>query len=160
MLSQEKYCLPLLKRFETDFCNGHVLKTKETPMSPGTVLVKEGTHLPVGNAYCSIVGSLLYLAVNTRPNISFAVGALARHMAAPTEDHWNATKYLLRYLTKFTAYGLWYPNGKCRREIYIYADDAVFAGDKDSRKSTNGMLIQWGAHPIAWGSKLQYIVTT
>jgi hypothetical protein len=38
----------------------------------------------------ALVGSLIYLAVNTRPDISHAVGILSRFMACPTDKHWEA----------------------------------------------------------------------
>jgi hypothetical protein len=44
-------------------------------------------------------------------------------------------------------------------QFRVYVDSDV-AGDTDKRKSTSGMLIAWGVHPIAWGSKLQGIVAT
>jgi hypothetical protein len=48
--------------------------------------------------YLSVIGALLYLANNTRPDIAFAVNLLARYSAAPTIHHWNGVKYVLRYL--------------------------------------------------------------
>jgi hypothetical protein len=40
----------------------------------------------------------MYLANNTRPDITFAVNLLARFSAAPTMRHWNGVKDFLRYL--------------------------------------------------------------
>ena len=48
--------------------------------------------------YQSAIGSLMYLAVSTRPDISFAVSSLARFSSNPTKEHWTALKRLLRYL--------------------------------------------------------------
>ena len=47
--------------------------------------------------YRSLVGSLLYLAKQTRPDIMFTVNILSRHMNAPTNQHWLCGKLLLRY---------------------------------------------------------------
>jgi hypothetical protein len=170
LLSQEQYCRRVLEQFSMQNCAG-----KDTPMAPGTVLVKEGEPLPVDNQYCSIVGSLLYLSVNTRPDISYAVGVLSRFMNAPTEQHLKAAKHVLRYLSKYPGMGLFYgfqAGGNPRafldntqitavtaKHFRVYVD-ADFAGDTDTRKSTSGMFIAWGVHPIAWGSKLQSIVAT
>jgi hypothetical protein len=43
-------------------------------------------------SYLSVIGALIYLANDTRPDIAFAVNCLARHNAAPTMCHWNGIK--------------------------------------------------------------------
>ena len=48
--------------------------------------------------YASIVGSLMYAQVCTRPDISFAVGVLGRYQSNPGIEHWKAAKKVLRYL--------------------------------------------------------------
>jgi hypothetical protein len=45
--------------------------------------------------YLSVIGALMYLANNTRPDITFAVNCLVRHSAAPTMYHWNDIKNIL-----------------------------------------------------------------
>lgn len=42
------------------------------------------------SVYRAIVGSLNYLAWHSRPDISFAVQQLSRHMHKPTHSHWSA----------------------------------------------------------------------
>ena len=48
--------------------------------------------------YLSAIGLLMYLANNTRPEISFAVNLLARYSSCPTRRHWNGVKHILWYL--------------------------------------------------------------
>ncbi len=48
--------------------------------------------------YLSVIGVLIYLANNTRPDIDFAVNYLVRHNTAPIMRHWNNIKNILRYL--------------------------------------------------------------
>jgi hypothetical protein len=50
----------------------------------------------------------MYLANNTRPDISFAVNCLVRHSAAPTMRHWNDIKNILRYLNGTIDLGLFF----------------------------------------------------
>ena len=45
--------------------------------------------------YLSVIGALIYLANQTRPDIAFAVNLLARHSAAPTKRHWTGAKHIL-----------------------------------------------------------------
>ncbi|GKD53735.1 hypothetical protein Tco_1287122 [Tanacetum coccineum] len=42
--------------------------------------------------YLSAIGSLMFLASHTRPDISFSLNLLARYSSCPTRRHWNGTK--------------------------------------------------------------------
>ncbi|KAI2492952.1 hypothetical protein MHU86_21591 [Fragilaria crotonensis] len=48
--------------------------------------------------YRSIVGMLLYLSTNTRPDITFAVSQVARFNHSPKKSHAMAIKTIVRYL--------------------------------------------------------------
>jgi hypothetical protein len=50
----------------------------------------------------------MYLANNTRPDISFTVNCLVRHSAAPIMRHWNDIKNILRYLNGTIDLGLFF----------------------------------------------------
>jgi hypothetical protein len=43
--------------------------------------------------YLSAVGSLMYLAVTTRPDIAYSVGVLAHFNSNPGPSHWKAVKH-------------------------------------------------------------------
>ena len=45
-----------------------------------------------------IIGSLMYLASATRPDISFAISKLSRFVSNPGDDHWKALERVMRYL--------------------------------------------------------------
>jgi hypothetical protein len=60
-------------------------------------------------SYLSVIGALIYLANNTRSDITFAVNLLARYSVAPTMCHWNRVKDILRYLRGTPDLGLFYP---------------------------------------------------
>jgi hypothetical protein len=47
--------------------------------------------------YLSVIGALMYLVNNTRPNIAFVVNLLSRYNSAPSIRHWNGVKNALRY---------------------------------------------------------------
>ena len=72
----------------------------KTPAETGNQLVKADEKEPLLNQhqYSSAVGSLMYLATTTRPDITFAVGMLARFSSKPNKSHWTALKRVLRYL--------------------------------------------------------------
>uniref|UniRef100_A0A3Q7FH72 Reverse transcriptase Ty1/copia-type domain-containing protein n=1 Tax=Solanum lycopersicum TaxID=4081 RepID=A0A3Q7FH72_SOLLC len=49
-------------------------------------------------SYSSIVGSLMYAMVCTRPDIAHAVGVVSRFLHNSRKEHWEAVKWILRYL--------------------------------------------------------------
>jgi hypothetical protein len=64
--------------------------------------------LGVEYSYLSIIGALMYLANNTRPDIAFALNCLTRHSASPTMRNWNDIKNILRYLKGTIDLGLFF----------------------------------------------------
>ena len=48
--------------------------------------------------YANLVGCLMYAMVCTRPNISYVVGVVGKYMENSGKEHWNAVKWVLRYL--------------------------------------------------------------
>jgi hypothetical protein len=58
--------------------------------------------------YLSVIGVLMYLANNTRPDIAFAVNCIIKHCKAPTMRHWNGIKNILRYLVGTIDLGLYF----------------------------------------------------
>ena len=48
--------------------------------------------------YSSVVGSLMYDLVYTRPDHVHVVGVLSRYMSKPRKEHWTTTKRVFRYL--------------------------------------------------------------
>ena len=74
-------------------------------------------------SYRELVGTLLYLTVATRPNISHTVGVFCRRFVEnPGPLHWAATKHVLRYLRGFV--GLKLVNSRST------SPDIIFAGDE------------------------------
>ena len=71
----------------------HVKLTKE--MAPKT---RDERSLMARVPYCNAVGTLMYLAISTRPDIATAVGRVARFMEDPGPQHWLAVKRIMRYL--------------------------------------------------------------
>ena len=57
-------------------------------------------------SYANTVGCLMYLMVCTRPNISHAVSVVSRYMANLGKEHWNAVKWIFRYLTSTHDFGI------------------------------------------------------
>jgi hypothetical protein len=111
--------------------------------------------------YREAVGSLLYAAIGTRPDIAHAVNECARHVSDPGQQHWQAVKRIMRYLVGTTNNGLVYKANGTISDMKISMDtyvDADWAGDKDDRKSTTGYLTKINGNTITWSSKKQRTV--
>ena len=154
-LSQRKYVEQILEKFGQAQAN-----VLSTPADPSVVLRKEdGSSKPVNPTfYQAIVGSLLYLALQTRPDIQYAVGSCARFCASPNESHLTAAKRIMRYLKGTQEYGIVF---RPEKEPLIGYADADYAGDVDDRKSTSGYIFQFGgSSPVSWYSGKQKCVST
>ncbi|XP_040577633.1 uncharacterized protein [Lepeophtheirus salmonis] len=135
------FCLSILER--TGFEDS---KTVETPVALETKLTKvvdEEIVKPI--EYRSIVGSLIYLSTRTRPDLAFAVGALAHYCDAPGSEHWVALKIILLYLKNTKNLGLCYR--KSNKGELVGFSDSDWAGDHDDRKSTSGYIFLYNEGP-------------
>ena len=153
-LHQKQYILNMLKKFKLEDA-----KPVSTPADPNVKLCKDdGVSKSVDSImYQSMVGSLLYAAIATRPDISHAVGVVAKFNSGPNEAHLTAVKRILRYLKGTSDITLKYKKGE-KDELLVYSD-ADYAGDVDDRHSTTGNLFLMSGGPVSWTSKKQPIVT-
>jgi hypothetical protein len=156
-LNQEKYINDILKRFGMQDC-----KPTVTPILP-TKRPKEEEQQQVQTlqekekqTYMSIIGCLIYAAVMTRPDISFAVSKLSQKMSNPDHDDWIAAKRVLRYLKGSTSLALNYKKNETN-ELIGYVD-ADWGNDSDSRRSTTGYVFLLAGAAISWISKRQATV--
>ena len=110
--------------------------------------------------YASVVGSLMYSMVCTRPDIAHAVGVLSRFMSNPGKEHWTIVKRVFRYLRGTSDYGLCYqgrPGLERMLDIRGFVD-ADWAGDLDQRRSTSGYVFSLFGGAVSWMSKRQSVV--
>ena len=111
--------------------------------------------------YLQIIGALLYLAMNTRPDIMFAVCLLARYSKTRQQAACRGVAHLLSYLEGTVGMGITYTVDPSMRgkNIQIMLDmyamsDADWASCLKTRRSTSGWLVLALGGVIAWGSKL------
>ena len=134
-------------------------KTAETPMASSCQLQ---AHTPGDNdckgPFAKIIGKLMFISGQARPDITFAVHRLARYMANPKQSHWRAVQRILKYLKSNPKASLTYgyhSNQIGKIEIYT---DADYGNDPESFRSTTGFLVFFNGDLIAWESKLQRVV--
>jgi hypothetical protein len=129
-------------------------RPRSTPFTTSTKLSKdEGEPLDTTKyLYATLVGKLMFLAVATRPDLAYCVGALTRFMAQPTLTHWQAAKGVVRYLGSKPDRGITYRGSTTELEAYC---DADYAGDLDTRRSTTGYVFLLTGGAVSWSSKRQ-----
>ena len=148
-INQTAYMQSVLERFGMENC-----KAVSTPMV-GALSRSTEEKKGFDTEYAKLVGSVLYLAMITRPDISYAVQSLSRHMNATTADHWRAGKHLLRYLQGTKHLGITFGGPRASATKLIGYCDADWANDKETRRSTTGYLFMLNGGSVSWGSKLQ-----
>ena len=104
--------------------------------------------------YRETVGSLLYLAGSTRPDISYAVNVLSRYQMNPTENELKLVERVFQYLKGTVAMGLVYQG---RRDDMVAYSDSNFA-DCEGSKSTCGYIIRLFGDTVAWKTNKQNFV--
>jgi hypothetical protein len=111
--------------------------------------------------YRSIVGMMLYLSSNTRPDIAFAVSQVARFSHKPKKSHSSAIKTIIRYLAGTKEKGTIFKRpDKLNLECYVDADFAGLFGREPpeeavSVKSRTGYIISLGGCYLLSKSQLQ-----
>ncbi|XP_067208508.1 uncharacterized protein [Linepithema humile] len=124
-----------------------------TEMSPKTEDKKQELE---GVPYQEAVGSLLYLAQGTRPDIAFAVNNVSRFNSNFGKSHWTAVKRIFRYLKGTREIKVRY--SKSDNDDLVGFSDADWASDVDKRRSCTGYIFLMCKGAISWMSKRQQIV--
>lgn len=182
-IRQATYVAQVLKRFGMEDC-----KPVSTPAEPHCerweavelgALSGEGPDVE----YMSLVGSVLYAAMVTRPDIAVAVQMLSRHLQNPSAEDWVAAKRVLRYLQGTRELSILYsgeranagnrqysepvlvgysdskrPGAGDRRHtepVLVGYSDSDWAGDAKSRRSTTGYVFQLAGGCVSWATRLQ-----
>ncbi|KAD6795292.1 hypothetical protein E3N88_06188 [Mikania micrantha] len=108
--------------------------------------------------YSSAVESLMYLMVCTRPDLGYAVGLVSRYLCNPGKNHWEAVKWIFRYLNGTKDVGLIFgQESDADSNVYGYVD-ADFAKDLDRGRSNTGYIFKVFSGVVSWKSTLQHIV--
>ncbi|KAL2251745.1 UNVERIFIED_CONTAM: Retrovirus-related Pol polyprotein from transposon TNT 1-94 [Sesamum indicum] len=159
LLNQKSYISSVLKKFSMENAKpvsiplaAHFQLSKD--QSPKTDSEKaKMDKIP----YSNVIGSIMYLMVCTRPDIAYAISCLSRYMSNPGTPHWEALKYLLRYLRGTIDIGITFSRNSDYIQLVGFVD-SNYANDRDSRKSTTSYVFTLCGACISWKSQLQHIV--
>ena len=105
--------------------------------------------------YREAVGSLMYAAMGTRPDIAFATSTVAQFSDNPGWAHWEAVKRIYRYLKGTKDLVLTYGGDKRGLEGYVDADGA----SQEHRRAISGYVFMVDGGAVSWSSKKQELVT-
>ncbi|XP_074337051.1 secreted RxLR effector protein 161-like [Apium graveolens] len=96
--------------------------------------------------YLGVIDALMYLANNTRPDITFAVNLLAEFSSAPMDRHCNGIRHIFRYLRGTINFGLLFPKNSTS-QLIGYADTG-YLSDPHFGKSQTGYVFTYCGTPF------------
>jgi hypothetical protein len=137
-------------------------KPQNSPMTPNALYSKNDCPADETTAarmkkipYREAIGSLMYAAVATRPDIAFAVSTLSQFLDNPGELHWDAVKRVLRYLSGTKHHELSF--GSERQDLHGYTD--ADGASQPHRHAISGYAFFIDGGAVSWRSRKQEIVT-
>ena len=147
----------IIKATGMEGCNQAKTPAEHKPLGKD----KDGPPMNETWGYASVVGMLLYLSGNSRPDIAFAVNQAARFTHDPKQSHAQAIKRIVRYLQGTKEKGLTFrPSTDWQVDCYCDADFCGLWGSEDPNdpivtKSRTGFVILLAGCPLFWKSTLQ-----
>ena len=105
--------------------------------------------------YASAVGSLMNPMVCTRPDIAYVIGVVSRFLSNPGRLHWEAIKWIMKYLRGTSKLKLTFGSEKL---VLVSYTDLDMAGDVNNKRSISGYLMTFSEGVVSWQSRLQKCV--
>jgi len=138
-LAQRTYILKMLERFGMQ--DWKLCKTpaaahfRKDWLSAGESLSEEDTQ-----RYQSVIGSLMYAMIGTRPDIAFVLSELFKYASRPGKNHLIAAKRVLRYIQLSKDYHLEFSRGKASEKLSLYAYCDASWGCHEDGSSVTGFV--------------------
>ena len=154
-LNQRTFIEKLLKKFKLQECNPVQTPCVTNESEKKSIKRKrygfdesDLNEIPFRQA----VGSLLYLASGTRPDLTFVVNKISRKQSNYTWDDWFEIKRIFRYLAGTKNLGLKFESKTNKIECFV---DAFLGTNDEQGKSTSGLFLTLFGDPIYWRTKKQ-----
>jgi hypothetical protein len=155
-ISQPKHVHTVLTAF------GAGAKPVSSPLDHKVVLSTTSVHdkqeHPQLSSYAALVGSLMYIASCTRPDLCFSASLLARFMSNPSDQHMAQALRAVRYLSKTQEYRLAIGRARTSSDALVVWSDSDHAGCLDSRRSVAGHVVSILGSTVHWRSVRQSAV--
>jgi len=165
-LSQTKYINKILKTHSMENCTPAPTPDMKNVDNRGPIShlhcprTEEERNFMKDKPYRQLIGSLIYLTICTRPDITHSVSCLARFSSNPGPQHWYNALRILQYLKGTSHYTLNYHRKPPREGKFQITgtSDADWGNDIKGRRSLHGYIISLHGCPILWTSKKQTFV--
>lgn len=152
-LSQDTFARNLVEKFG-------VTRNKDIPMVVGLKLDEFDSSEPdVSEPFRSLVGHLMWLANQTRPDILNAVRAVSRYSHGPKAVHWRAALHILMYVRFTVSLGITYQRGTAGGVVLEVFVDSDFASRETGRRSVSGGIVMCAGAAVSFLSRTQKSVT-
>ena len=152
-ISQESYIRSVLERF-------NIIRTSSIPASHANDNRSLKKDEGAGDVpFREVVGSLMWIAGQTRPDISNAVRAVARHSQEPNRRHWKGAQKILNYLLETAHLTLKFKQNSSVDVGTLVHVDADFASKATDRKSVSGAIVFVAAMFVVWIPRTQICVS-
>ena len=136
-IHQTEYLKKVLERFRMTECNPAPNQGDQTLTRN---IDRNGQLLDAYEApFRQLIGSLMYAAVGTRPDIAFTVNQLSQFLECPSKEHWLSAKHVLRYLKGTLTDGITYSAVREKNQLTAYSD----ASRNDSIRFRNEEINFW-----------------
>ena len=149
-MSQKKFCEKFLERFHMSESN-----PKSVPCDLDITKFDSSvsTELDDPRLYRKIVGSLIYIMIATRPDLSYVVNKLSQSTSKPTKAHLGIAKQILKYIKGTVDYSSTFKKSDTPLKLIDHCDSDW--GASEDRKSISGFSFQLNEHGplISWKNK-------
>lgn len=145
-LKQESYINKVIGEFQMSDA-----KPSDYPLDPGYGKSKMQDDFLLNNKqYQKLIGCLLYVAINSRPDIAASVSILSRKVCQPSKEDWVEAKRVLRYLKNTANFKLSLSVEKYQGNVVKAYADADWAADQENRKSNSGYVFLVYGGVVSW----------
>ncbi|XP_053596156.1 uncharacterized protein LOC128668030 [Microplitis demolitor] len=150
LVSQRKYINKIIENARLTEAKG-----SNMPMDPGYMKMRDMTPNIFNTTYQKLIGSLLYLSVNTKPDITAPVAILSQHIKDTKQQDWNEIQRIIRYLKNTSEYELLLSDSTATDKQLLGYADVNWAESRTDRKSNSRYLFKFMGGTISWSCKEQ-----
>lgn len=151
-IGQTKFAQKILSKFNMLNCN-----TTSIPINPQLTLMQD-TGDCSDKPYRELIGSIMYLMLGTRPDLSFCIHYFSRYQNNYSDELWIYLKNVLKYIKGSVNLGLVYKRSNQESMLTCFCD-SDWASDKTDRKSVSGYLFYLYDNLLLWSTKKQNCVS-